>query len=41
MIKVWLDSYKPANKEDALQALREIMQEEAARQPVDWSSYPR
>ena len=27
MIKVWLDSYKPANKEDALQALREIMQE--------------
>jgi predicted nucleotidyltransferase component of viral defense system len=26
MIKEWLDSYKPANKEDALQALREIMQ---------------
>jgi len=27
MIKEWLDSYHPANKEDALQALREIMQE--------------
>lgn len=27
MIKEWIDSYKPANKEDALQALREIMQE--------------
>lgn len=27
MIKEWLDSYKPANKNDALQALREIMQE--------------
>lgn len=27
MIKAWLDSYKPANKEEALQALREIMQE--------------
>jgi hypothetical protein len=27
MIKEWLDSYKPANKEEALQALREIMQE--------------
>lgn len=27
MIKEWLDTYKPANKEDALQALREIMQE--------------
>jgi predicted nucleotidyltransferase component of viral defense system len=27
MIKEWLDSYKPANKEDVLQALREIMQE--------------
>jgi predicted nucleotidyltransferase component of viral defense system len=27
MIKEWLDSYNPANREDALQALREIMQE--------------
>ena len=27
MIKDWLDSYKPSNKEGALQALREIMQE--------------
>lgn len=27
MIKEWLNSYKPANKEEALQALREIMQE--------------
>jgi predicted nucleotidyltransferase component of viral defense system len=27
MLKEWLDSYKPANKEEALQALREIMQE--------------
>ncbi|MDB5012064.1 MAG: hypothetical protein JWQ25_266 [Daejeonella sp.] len=27
MIKQWLDSYKPANKEEALHALREIMQE--------------
>jgi len=27
MIKEWLDTYKPANKDDALQALREIMQE--------------
>ncbi|MDB5008510.1 MAG: hypothetical protein JWP45_2903 [Mucilaginibacter sp.] len=27
MIKEWLDTYKPANKEDALSALREIMQE--------------
>jgi hypothetical protein len=27
MIKEWLDTYKPANKEDALYALREIMQE--------------
>src|SRR5579863_3866672 len=27
MIKEWLDSYKPVNKEEALQALREIMQE--------------
>lgn len=27
MIKEWLDSYKPANKDEALQALREIMQE--------------
>jgi len=27
MIKEWLDSYKPSNKEEALQALREIMQE--------------
>src|SRR4051812_43524436 len=27
MIKDWLDSYKPANKEAASQALREIMQE--------------
>lgn len=27
MIKEWLDSYKPENKEEALQALREIMQE--------------
>ena len=27
MIKDWLDSYKPKNKEEALHALREIMQE--------------
>jgi predicted nucleotidyltransferase component of viral defense system len=27
MIKEWLDSYKPANKDEALHALREIMQE--------------
>ena len=27
MIKDWLDSYKPSNKEEAVQALREIMQE--------------
>ncbi|WP_017257758.1 nucleotidyl transferase AbiEii/AbiGii toxin family protein [Pedobacter arcticus] len=27
MIKEWLDSYEPANQYDALQALREIMQE--------------
>jgi len=27
MIKDWLDSYKPTNKEEALAALREIMQE--------------
>jgi len=27
MIKDWLESYKPSNKEEALQALREIMQE--------------
>ena len=27
MIKEWLDSYQPTNKDDALQALREIMQE--------------
>lgn len=27
MIKEWLDSYKPANKDEALLALREIMQE--------------
>ena len=27
MIKEWLDSYKPANRDEALQALREIMQE--------------
>ena len=27
MIKDWLDSYKPSNKEEAMQALREIMQE--------------
>lgn len=27
MIKEWLDSYKPSNKEDTLHALREIMQE--------------
>jgi len=27
MIKEWLDTYKPANKDEALQALREIMQE--------------
>lgn len=27
MIKEWLDSYKPSNKDEALQALREIMQE--------------
>src|ERR1700744_1480956 len=26
MIKEWLDSYRPANKEEALQALREIIQ---------------
>lgn len=29
MIKEWLDTYKPANKEEAVQALREIMQEVA------------
>ncbi|MCF0054845.1 nucleotidyl transferase AbiEii/AbiGii toxin family protein [Dyadobacter sp. CY356] len=29
MIKDWLDSYKPANREQATQALREIMQEVA------------
>lgn len=27
MIKEWIDSYQPANKDEALQALREIMQE--------------
>jgi len=27
MIKEWLESYRPANKDEALQALREIMQE--------------
>lgn len=27
MIKEWLQTYKPANKEEAIQALREIMQE--------------
>ena len=27
MIKEWLETYKPAHTEDALQALREIMQE--------------
>src|ERR1700733_6691050 len=27
MIKEWMDSYKPVNKEEASQALREIMQE--------------
>jgi len=27
MIKEWLDTYKPANKDEAIQALREIMQE--------------
>jgi predicted nucleotidyltransferase component of viral defense system len=27
MIREWLDSYRPSNKEDALHALREIMQE--------------
>jgi len=27
MLKEWLDTYRPANKEEALQALREIMQE--------------
>ena len=27
MIKEWLDTYKPVNKDEALQALREIMQE--------------
>ena len=27
MIKEWLETYKPANKDEALQALREIMQE--------------
>ncbi len=27
MIKEWLDTYKPKNKDEALQALREIMQE--------------
>jgi hypothetical protein len=27
MIKEWLESYKPSNKDEALQALREIMQE--------------
>lgn len=29
MIKEWIDSYQPANKDEALQALREIMQETA------------
>jgi hypothetical protein len=29
MIKSWLSSYKPGNKEEALQAMREIMQEVA------------
>ena len=29
MIKEWLDTYKPANKDEAFQALREIMQEVA------------
>jgi len=29
MIKDWLDIYKPKNKTEALQALREIMQETA------------
>jgi predicted nucleotidyltransferase component of viral defense system len=29
MIKEWLDAYKPANKEEAFNALREIMQEVA------------
>ncbi len=29
MIKEWLASYNPANKDDATQALREIMQEVA------------
>lgn len=29
MIKEWLAGYKPANKEEAMQALREIMQEVA------------
>jgi hypothetical protein len=27
MIKEWLETYKPANKDEATQALREIMQE--------------
>lgn len=27
MIKEWLDTYKPGNKDEATQALREIMQE--------------
>jgi hypothetical protein len=27
MIKEWLNTYKPSNKEEALQALREIMQD--------------
>jgi len=27
MIKEWLDSYKPANEQEAKDALREIMQE--------------
>lgn len=29
MIKEWLDTYKPTNKEDATAALREIMQQVA------------
>lgn len=29
MIKEWLETYKPKNKTEALQALREIMQETA------------
>jgi hypothetical protein len=27
MIKEWIDTYEPANEEEALSALREIMQE--------------